>query len=280
MQFHNRSFNNVSELSRDTLAKFAPSVFAEAPADHTSDKYLFVPTISVVEQIEKEGWAVVNASQSRSRTEEGKDTVRHMLRFRRRDALDRRLFNVGDSVTELVLVNAHNGLAAFNLSLGLFRQVCGNGLIVSDTLAGESVRHVGYDHSKIIEAQYRVLDQETKMIESVEAMRSVVLDEGERTALAKSALALRYDEDQTKPEAFRMLTPRRYADQNKDLWTTFNVIQENMIRGGIRTRSIGANGRIRRNSTRAVNSVVENKRLNQGLWTLAEEMRRLKVNAA
>jgi len=57
-----------------------------------------------------------------------------------------------------------------------------------------------------------------------------------------------------------------------DLWTTFNTVQENLIRGGLRGRTAKGN----RTSTRAVKGVSENVRLNKALWTLAEKMAQLK----
>jgi hypothetical protein len=52
---------------------------------------------------------------------------------------------------------------------------------------------------------------------------------------------------------------------------TLNRVQENMIRGGVRGRNVNG-GRM---STRAVNSVTENVRLNKALWTLADEMAKI-----
>lgn len=274
-----RQVNNHA-LSREELMYKAPSVFATQPSAKTTSKYMFIPTIDVVEQIEKQGFSVVAAGQSRTRKADGKDEVKHMVRFRRNEHVGLQLSEQDKSVPELVLFNSHNGLSSFQLNLGLYRLVCSNGLIVGDTLASESVKHVGYNHGKIIDAQYRVLSNETKLIEQSKEMQAIELQPEERLALASAALALRYEEKDTKPEPIKLLAPRRYADHKPDLWTTFNVIQENMIRGGVRTVTRDENGRmIRRNSTRAVNSVSENKRLNQGLWTLAEELRKIKVGA-
>lgn len=274
-----RQVNNTA-LSREDMLRKAPSIFAEAPSAKTTSKYMFVPTIQVVEQIEKQGFTVVQAGQSRSRKEDGTDYAKHMIRFRRNEHVGLQIEEVDKSVPELVLFNSHNGLSSFQLNLGLYRLVCSNGLIVGDTLASESVKHVGYNHDKIIDAQYRVLSNETKLIETSQAMQQIELTQPERLLLAESALQVRYASEDTKPEPIKLLSPRRYADQKTDLWTTFNVIQENMIRGGVRTITRDEQGRaIRRNSTRAVNSVSENKRLNQALWTLAEEMKKLKVGA-
>jgi len=59
------------------------------------------------------------------------------------------------------------------------------------------------------------------------------------------------------------------------VWTTFNRIQENVVRGGLHGRS--ANGR--RMSTREVTAIDGNVKLNRALWTLAERMAEIKAAA-
>jgi hypothetical protein len=56
------------------------------------------------------------------------------------------------------------------------------------------------------------------------------------------------------------------------VWRTFNVIQENLVRGGV--RGVASNGR--RQRTRAMTGVDASTRLNRELWTLAEGMAKLK----
>ncbi|MNY69161.1 hypothetical protein D3C86_2070570 [compost metagenome] len=67
--------------------------------------------------------------------------------------------------------------------------------------------------------------------------------------------------------------PRRTDDDRRDLWAVFNRTQENLIKGGLRARV--ANGR--RQSTRPVQGIDQNLRLNRALWLLADGMRQLKA---
>jgi len=54
-------------------------------------------------------------------------------------------------------------------------------------------------------------------------------------------------------------------------------VQENVIRGGMRGQSVDANGRRQVRAVRAVTGIDQDVKLNRALWTLAEEMRRLKA---
>jgi hypothetical protein len=116
----------------------------------------------------------------------------------------------------------------------------------------------------------------------VDSMRTIDLTPNERGIFARAALSLKYDE--TIPiEPVKLLAPRRYDDKNTDLWTTFNTIQENLTKGGIRyytdthRNEQGALVPARRHRTREVKSIQEDAKLNKALWTLAEEMERLKA---
>src|SRR3546814_20077482 len=66
--------------------------------------------------------------------------------------------------------------------------------------------------------------------------------------------------------------PRRFEERKADLWSTFNRVQENFIKGGLSGRA--ANGRQQR--TRAVQGIDQNLKLNRALWMLAEGMQQLK----
>ena len=73
--------------------------------------------------------------------------------------------------------------------------------------------------------------------------------------------------------AEQLIEARRPEDLGHSLWTTFQRVQENVIRGGQPGRS--AQGR--RLQTRPVGSIDRVVSLNRALWMLAEEMRKLKA---
>ncbi|KPC54864.1 Uncharacterized protein AC509_5289 [Pseudomonas amygdali pv. morsprunorum] len=62
--------------------------------------------------------------------------------------------------------------------------------------------------------------------------------------------------------------PRRREDRSGDLWTTFNRVQENTIIGGL----TGRNKQGRRTTTRAVNGIDQDVKLNRALWVLAQAL--------
>ncbi len=108
-------------------------------------------------------------------------------------------------------------------------------------------------------------------------MKEVRLSEDEQRLLGEVSLVARYGDDESPLTPEQIIEPRRYEDRGSSLWTTFNVIQENVIRGGLHGRKRNAEGRIRRSRSRPINGIDQNVTLNRALWTLAEGMQRLKT---
>ena len=266
----------MTPLDDTQLRKAAPSIFASEPWGEVSERYAFIPTISVVDALRGEGFFPVKATQSKSRIEGKAEFTKHMIRFRRDDGVA--IHSVGDEMPELVLVNSHDRTSSYQLSAGIFRLVCSNGMIVKSANFGDiKVQHSGDIAGQVIEGSYTIISEMPKLMSRMDELKGVQLTPQEQFIFAKSALQLRYPDDSAgnstspiRPEA--LLSARRRADAGMDLWTTFNRVQENMIKGGV--HGTGSTGR--RMSTRKVNSVSEDIRLNKALWLLTENMAALK----
>lgn len=156
----------------------------------------------------------------------------------------------------------------------MFRFVCQNGLVCGDQVSDVRVPHKGNVTHQVIEGAYEILDSFERVQESRDAMRVMPINPEEAQVFARSALALKYD-DPDKPAPItekQVLMPRRQDDNHTDLWSMFNRIQENLVKGGLSSRS--AKGR--RQETRPVQGIDRNLRLNRALWMLAEGLRQLK----
>src|SRR3989344_936433 len=70
--------------------------------------------------------------------------------------------------------------------------------------------------------------------------------------------------------------PRRRDDDRPDLWSAYNRVQENLTQGGLHERT--ATGR--RHSTRPLQGIDQNVKINRALWMLAEGMKRRKAGPA
>ena len=256
-------------LSDDQIRAVAPSIFADTPHESRSERYSYIRTAAVLTELRKEGFQPFMVCQTRVRNEDRRDYTKHMLRLRHESQIN------GDEANEIVLINSHDGTSSYQMLAGMFRFVCQNGLVCGDTFADVRVHHKGNVIDHVIEGAYEVLHGFEQVQDSRDAMRAIALDDGEAEVFARSALVLKYDEPgKTLPiTESQILRPRRFDDNHTDLWSTFNRVQENLVKGGLSGRS--ANGR--RQRTRPVQGIDQNVRLNRALWLLAEGLRKLKA---
>jgi hypothetical protein len=266
------------ELTDEQIKAQAPSVFAAAPAAGVSERYTFLPTSQIVTRMRQEGWAPVEVRQQAVRVEGRMGFQKHLLRFQRRDQIAK----PGEYTPEIALVNSHDCSSAYQIHGALYRFVCSNGLMVSDsTIEKVSIRHSGQESEEVIAASFSMLAQVPRLTEKVEAFRTRQLSPAEQHAFAERALKLRWDDLSLAPVGVeKILWPRRTEDTGADLWTTYNRVQENLLQGGQRDyRQRRPDGK-RIGKSRPITGLDESIKLNKELWELAEALRtgRLMVN--
>jgi hypothetical protein len=256
-------------LSDHQIAAVAPSIFAEAAHDSRSERYAYIATRVILDRLRLEGFQPFMVAQTRVRNEGRRDYTKHMLRLRPAGQID------AGEAKEIILLNSHDGTSSYQMLAGMFRFVCKNGLVVGDTIEDVRIPHKGDVALEVVQTAHTILERFRLAEESRDTMRTIELAPAEATVLACAALQLRYD-DPEKPAPVteaQVLTPRRWEDRGSDLWSVFNRLQENLVRGGLAGRS--TNGR--NTQTREVRGIDQNVKLNRALWTLAEGMRALKA---
>lgn len=268
---YSHSFNDKYEQKPVDVSRFA-SVVATEPASTVSSRYKFIPTTEALKVLAEYGWNPVQATEARVRLPEKRGFQKHALR------LVNEQFNkqmvVGSTVPQLMLTNSHAGTSAFELSLSLFEKVCANGLCVARSSTDWiKIRHFGYSDLTMAEAVESAVKGLPEVLHTTDLMKTTILNYQEQLAFARAAIELRFDGEKYSVEPGTMLVTSRAEEKKPTLWNTFNIVQEKVIKGNI-PQIRADNSRIR---SREVKSVDENIRLNRALWTLAEEMRKLKA---
>ena len=249
-------------LTHEELMQHTPSVFGEEKHASRSERYAYIPTITLLESLQREGFQPFFACQTRVRDQSRREHTKHMLRLRRAGQI------TGQQVPEIILLNSHDGSSSYQMLPGLFRSVCCNGLVCGTSLGEVRVPHKGDVVGKVIEGAYEVLGVFDRVEEKRDAMQSLLLPPPAQQALAKAALTYRFGEEHQPVTESQVLSARRWQDEQNDLWTIFNRLQENLSKGGLAGRS--AQGK--RSRTRAVNGIDGDLKLNRALWVMAEEL--------
>jgi hypothetical protein len=262
--------------------KQLPSIMAERPHIKTSSKYSFVPTYKVINLLETNGWDVSDCRESNAR-ENKRGFQKHLIRFRRKGDTQRHL-ELNELIPEIALTNSHDGGSSFQLSSALYRCFCSNQCTVSDTtVSSHRVLHKGYNRDQILDAAYTIVKDTPKVFDKVNRFKSIQLSEPQQEIFADSALDLvfdsekwdKYDKKNTKT---RLLEPRRSEDRDKNLWNTYNVIQEKFLQGGrylIEKNNYNNYKYSTGRKTKRIKSIDKDIRLNKALWSLTERMSEL-----
>ncbi|MBT9504975.1 DUF932 domain-containing protein [Rhodoferax sp.] len=260
---------SADPLTDEQMMTVVPSIFAEEKHASRSSRYTYIPTIDVLRGLRKEGFSPFMVCQTRTRDDAKRDHTKHMIRLRHASQIN------ASEANEVVLLNSHDGSSSYQMLSGVFRFVCANGMVCGETQSDIRVRHTGNIVDNVIEGAFRVLEGFELIDTQRDGMKALTLNQGEQTAFAHAALALKYETDLTPAPITesQLLQPKRMADRAGDLWTTFNRVQENIMRGGLQGR--GPTGQ--RVTTREVKGIDQNIKLNRALWVLAEEMRKLKA---
>ncbi len=268
------SFNSVSLTSPSAyssafmdalppamLRERAPAAFAESAHESRSASYTFIPTAKVVEALSSAGFFPVHARQA----VRAKSVLhaRHMIRFRRRFET----VALREAVPEILFLNAHDGSAAYQLRVGLYRAVCCNGLIVSaGVFPSFRAAHRGDIVADVVRAALEISERFGTLAASVEQLERRYLSQPEKLEFASQALKLRFPaQAECGLDPNRLLAPRRTDDLGDDAWNVMNVLQENLLRGGLIRRT--ACNQLRR--TRPITAIRDDLRINAGLWDLA-----------
>src|SRR4030067_3183147 len=265
---YSNSTNSV--ITKNRLQQIAPSVFAAEHKAGLSQRYVFVPTVEIVDEMEKQGWLPVKAQEMRVRNSDNQGFQKHLIRFRNFDEQIKERLEVGDTMIEIVLTNSHNGTSAFIFNCGMYRCICSNQMMVSESAFDAiHVRHSGYDASQVINVTGEVVNKAPAIVEKVREFKGIELNQDEKIIYADAAKQLRFA-NPAIIETEQVLRTHRYEDKGNDLWKTFNTVQENLVKGHVSYYDTDENNRLRKRGTKEVKGIDSNMKLNQSLYVLTE----------
>lgn len=242
--------------SIEQIKAIAPSVFTEAKASHLTDKYIQTPTIRVVEDLINLGWEVTKVQEVKSRKYAG--FQKHLIMFANPNIMIKGQ-NGDDAQPQILLTNSHDGKAAFNFRVGIFRFVCENGLVISDADFGVmSIRHVNYTFGSLQVKINEMISKLPGLVDKINTFKSTTLTEPQMVEFATKAAALR---TKKTVNIMDVLNATRPEDEGNDLWVVFNRVEEKILGG-----SYTSGGR----KARSVKNFQKDIELNEKLWELAE----------
>ena len=262
-------------MDKQQLAEVCPLAFAQAPTNpDVSGKYLFVNTETIIDDLDKLGWKPVQAAQRKGR---GKSTIfsKHMIAFQNPDIMIKGK-DGDDSFPRIIMTNSHDGMQAFKFSVGIFRLVCSNGLVVADEQFSEfKIKHKGYTFDELRGVVNEAVADLPNKVQVLNDMKKRVLTQDEKNKLALDAMLIRAGIEPGSKKAAKfnyddetiedILDPKREEDKGDDLWRVFNVVQEKITQGDFHAALTGAKVR----KVRKIKSFEKDLKVNKELFKLA-----------
>jgi len=246
----------------EQLRVVVPSIYATSPADNVSERYGFVSTSRIIDIMQEDGYQVVHARGGVRNC--SREFGVHEVRLRRADEK----VKLHETFPEIVLINSHNGTSSTILHMGLFRQICSNGLVVGDSFQTSfRVPHLGDPRENVISAAHFLMSSAPRLNETIHNWRERKLSASEINEFGRRAGELRKLTGKTIL-GNDLTRVHRDEDATDSLWNVFNRTQENLVRGGVPIIS-EKTGRVRK--SRGLRAVKPLLAINRGLWDLAEE---------
>ena len=262
--------NTTNSLASLTLAhaiELVPSIGAKSPAPHIRSKsYNFTSTEEVANHMLDMGYTITSARASNTKSDLWKNYGAHIISFQHPELYIKDSAGGIEARPTIVMTNSHDGSRPVQFDMGMFRLVCSNGLMVkSMELGGYRERHSRMDLAGVKSMLDEKLTAMPKLVGQINDWAQYEMTPTQRKEFATRALAIRVGQERQaeEHEIRSLLTPRRAADERTDLWTTFNVVQEGLIRGGFMMGE---------RTARAVTNPWADMTINRALWALAEEV--------
>jgi hypothetical protein len=250
-------------LTEKELKELVPAAYSHHADPNVSDKYVFIPTYKVIEYLGNLGWKPVYARQNYSKKE--RKYAKHIIRFSNKEGL----LEKGEVVNEFVYIGAHDRSFVAELNAGLRRCICGNQMTISaGDFACMFTKHIGFIYEEFEKKMKETIKQFTILSKKVETYKTIQLTEVEKNKFAYVA-SMAHWKGEVKIDSKLLLNVRRPEDESDNLWTVFNRIQENIIKGGVTFNAKSdKTGKPRTRTTRGVKNIIRDHNINKELWNI------------
>jgi hypothetical protein len=210
-------------------------------------KEFYIPTLDLVTKLQDEGWQLKGVAEHRSKN---RKISNNYIQMQHPDFAVQNKQGKNEAFTSITLSNSSNGAQPLQMSLGMYRQVCSNGMVTFDQHAeSQNIKHTEINYRDLDRFVSSMNSKANKLITEVNEMKHRGLSIEDIRKLAVEAASLRYTdlEDINIDDLFAV---NRVEDESDDLWTVFNRIQENL--------------------THDITNMKEDIKLNQQLFKLVE----------
>lgn len=188
-------------------------------------KEFYIPTLDIVEKLQDEGWQLSGVNEQRGKN---RKIANNYVQMQHPDFAIKNSKGKNEALASLTITNSCNGSKPLQLDLGVYRQVCSNGMIAFEQAAeSEVIKHIQVNYRNLDQFIANVSRKTSTVLNKFEQLKHTDLSVAEMRKLAYEAAQLRYN-NLEDIDINDLLSVNRIEDEGNDLWTVFNRIQENL----------------------------------------------------
>ncbi len=197
-----------------------------------SDKYIATSTESIITELQKySDFKSVGFGKASVRKQEKEGFQKHMVMLQDSNS------EMVDGNLRLVLFNSNDRSTSIRLYMGYYRDACANDCVFGDDImVPVSIKHTKQDWKYNI---YQMMQQYEEVQKQTEAMIQRMMNQyisyGDigRMAEKVSTELLNPSITGTVLDPLQLNTAHRTEDTGKNLWSTYNRFQYNLLQGGV-----------------------------------------------
>ena len=197
------------------------------PAKTKAERFRSVPTAVAIQALADDGYTTVQAQGVKSRSRAVNTYGKHLVRMRHNGATP----TVGDSLPEIVVLNANDGSSSLRLLAGLYRLVCANGLIVATAqIAAVSIRHSSprLVAESVRDAAADIAARTALIGPTVAAWQALPMPLADQEEFAREAMALRGIPSDSPIRPYQVTNARRTEDRKSTRLNSSHVSESRM----------------------------------------------------
>jgi len=191
-------------------------------------KEFYIPTIEVVQKLQKEGWIINGVDEQRSR--KSRKITHNYVQMMHPDFAVKNNKGKDEAYSSITISNSCSGDKYLQMSLGAYRMVCSNGLVRFDPHAEtEKIKHTEINYRNLDRFIYNMNNKAQNVITELNKWKQQNMTLEQMRHLAYNAAKLRFNDDEIlhfNPNT--LLNVNRTEDEGTDVWSVFNRIQENL----------------------------------------------------
>jgi hypothetical protein len=190
-------------------------------------KEFYIPTIDVVQKLQKEGWMINGVDEQRNKN--SRKITNNYVQMTHPDFAVKNKQGKDEAYSSITISNSCSGNQPLSMGLGAYRMVCSNGAISFDRNAEtEKIKHIEVNYRDLDRFVHSMNDKAQEVIAQLNTWKQQNMTFEQMRNLAYNAAKLRYREDDENFDPSALLRVNRVEDEDNDVWTVFNRIQENL----------------------------------------------------